>query len=458
MHIHILGICGTFMAGIARIAVQLGHRVTGADRQVYPPMSTQLEQLGIAVHPGYGAESLDAHPDVVVVGNALTRGMPIIERLLNDSVPYVSGPAWLKAEVLSHRHVLAVSGTHGKTTTTGMLAWILESKGLDPGFLVGGVPGNFDVSARLGSGDHFVIEADEYDTAFFDKRAKFVHYPARTLVINNLEHDHADIYPDVTDIERQFHHLVRQTPGRAAIIAGASEPHIERVLDMGCWTPVSRFGVGEGDWQARLRSDDGGAFQVLLNGNVLGEVEWGCFGLYNVRNALAAIAAANHVGIDAGQSAMALTTFRPPARRQELVFEHNGVHTYLDFAHHPTAIKLTLESMRAHHAGRILAVLEPRSNTMRAGTHVDALRDALTRADLMFVLADVDLNWDARAALTHLGEQLCVATDPDTLMARVGAAVRPGDVVVIMSNGDGARLATRLRTIVQAPSNMPEDS
>ena len=465
MHVHILGICGTFMGGIAAIARAAGHRVTGSDRNVYPPMSTQLEALGIEVTQGFEPAQLDPAPDVVVVGNVMTRGMPVIEALLERGIPYASGPEWLAREVLRERWVLAVAGTHGKTTTTSMLAWILEYAGLSPGFLVGGVPVDFGVSARLGEAPFFVIEADEYDTAFFDKRAKFVHYRPRTCILNNLEHDHADIYPDVESIERQFHHLVRTIPASGLIVHRAGDKHLDRALAMGCWSGREAFaregGAGEGGagtvpWSARPApgADDGSEFEVLHEGAVAGRVRWGLIGGHNVDNALAAVAAARHAGVPPEVACAALTEFRGIKRRMELRGEVRGVRVYDDFAHHPTAIATTIDGLRRRvgpaqdGAGRIVAVLEPRSNTMRLGTHRDALAASLAGADEVWLYAPPDLGWDAGGVLAGLGGRGRVAQDIDALAADLARSLRPGDHALIMSNGGFGGLHGRLLSVL----------
>ncbi|NBU25095.1 MAG: UDP-N-acetylmuramate:L-alanyl-gamma-D-glutamyl-meso-diaminopimelate ligase [Gammaproteobacteria bacterium] len=452
MHVHILGICGTFMGGIAAIARAAGHRVTGSDRNVYPPMSTQLEALGIDIVPGFEAAQLDPPPDVVVVGNVMSRGHPVVEALLERGIPYASGPEWLAREVLSDRWVLAVAGTHGKTTTTSMLAWILEYAGLEPGFLIGGVPLDFGVSARLGEAPFFVIEADEYDTAFFDKRAKFVHYRPRTCILNNLEHDHADIYPDVEAIERQFHHLVRTVPASGLIVHRARDPHLDRALAMGCWSLREDFAREGGSlWSARAAAgaDDGSDFEVLLGGAVAGRVRWGLIGGHNVDNALAAVAAARHAGVPVEVSCAALGEFRGIKRRMELRGEVAGVRVYDDFAHHPTAITTTIDGLRRRlgtggGAQRIIAVLEPRSNTMRLGVHRDALAASLQGADETWLFVPPDLGWDAAPVVAALGGRGRVARDLDALVQELARASRPGDHVLVMSNGGFGGLHDRL--------------
>src|SRR5580658_1269571 len=381
MHVHILGIGGTFMGGVAAIAKAAGFRVTGADLNVYPPMSTQLEALGIQFVQGYGAEQLDLKPDIVVVGNALSRGSPVVEAMLDRGMAYTSGPEWLAEHVLREKHVIAVAGTHGKTTTTAMLTWILEDAGLAPGFLVGGVPGNFDASARFGRGRCFVIEADEYDTAFFDKRAKFVHYRPRTAILNNLEYDHADIYPDVASIRRQFNQLLRTVPGSGRLIVNGGDAELAATLEMGCWTPRETFGLGQGDWSARIAAGSAAnRFSVLCQGKEAALVNWPLLGEHNVMNALAAIAAARHVGVEPERAAQALGRFRGVKRRMEIRGVVGGVTVYDDFAHHPTAIETTVRGLRALvGSARIVAVLEPRSNTMKLGVHREQLAPAFAR-------------------------------------------------------------------------------
>ena len=459
MHVHILGICGTFMGGLAILARQLGHEVTGSDQNVYPPMSTQLEEQGIALMSGYAASNLDRRPDLVVVGNAISRGNPEIEAVMNAGLPYVSGPEWLYDQVLRSSWVLAVAGTHGKTTTSSMLAWILEQGGLEPGFLIGGVPLNFGISARRGGGRYFVVEADEYDTAFFDKRSKFVHYRPRTAILNNLEFDHADIFPDLAAIQRQFHHLVRTVPGHGLIIAPNWEPALDEVLQLGSWTPVehtTREHSGQpATWAYHLLAADGSRFQVIHDGQPAGIVDWGLSGLHNVHNGLAAIAAAHHVGLFPERSAEALCKFRNVRRRLEVKAEIDGITLYDDFAHHPTAIASTLEGLRARVGrARIIAVLEPRSNTMRMGVHADALGGSLASADLACLYQAPDLGWDvARALSGHPHASVCDSLEAivDWLLATATA----GDHILFMSNGSfggihqraAERLRARTRTV-----------
>ena len=429
------------MGGIAAIARAAGHRVTGSDRNVYPPMSTQLEALGIELVEGYDAAQLDPAPDVVVVGNVMTRGQPVIEALLERGIPYASGPEWLSREVLRDRWVLAVAGTHGKTTTSSLLAWILEHAGLQPGFLIGGVPANFETSARLGAAPFFVIEADEYDTAFFDKRAKFVHYHPRTLILNNLEYDHADIYPDVAAIERQFHHLVRTVPGGGRILWNAGDAQLKETLAMGCWTPREGFAghpTADARWTGRAAGgvDDFSCFEVLELGRPLGTVQWELIGAHNMENALAAIAAARHAGVVVESSMQALRSFAGVARRMQLRGEVNGVRVYDDFAHHPTAIATTIDGLRRRvGSARIVAVLEPRSNTMRMGVHRDSLARSLAGADEVWLYTPADLGWDTGAVLAGLGGRGHGRGDVAVLAKDLARTLRPGDHALIMSNG-----------------------
>ena len=433
MHIHILGICGTFMGGIAAIARQAGHTVTGCDANVYPPMSTQLEAQGIELIEGFDAGQVDIGADLFVIGNVVTRGkQPLIEAILNRGKPYVSGPQWLYEQVLKDKWVLAVAGTHGKTTTSGMLAWVLEDAGLNPGFLVGGVPQNFGISARLTDSPFFVIEADEYDTAFFDKRSKFVHYRPRTAILNNLEYDHADIFADLAAIETQFHHLVRTVPGEGLIVANGREASLERVLSRGCWTPVEHFAAPTG-WQAV--ADGPNAFEVLFRGEKQGRVEWSLLGEHNRQNALATVAAARHVGVTPAVACEALSRFENVKRRMEVRGVVNGITVYDDFAHHPTAIATTLEGLRAKVGGqRILAVLEPRSNTMKLGTMKSQLPDSLALADRVFCYAG-GVDWDVAAALQPIAEKTHTDTDLAAMVAALVAAARSGDHILVMSNG-----------------------
>jgi UDP-N-acetylmuramate: L-alanyl-gamma-D-glutamyl-meso-diaminopimelate ligase len=448
MHVHILGVCGTFMGGIAAIAKAAGHRVTGSDKNVYPPMSTQLQALGIELTTGFEAAQLAPRPDVVVVGNVMTRGMPVIEALLESNIPYTSGPEWLAREVLRDVHVLGVSGTHGKTTTSSMLAWILEHAGLAPGFLIGGVPGNFSVSARLGGKKFFVIEADEYDTAFFDKRAKFVHYRSRTLILNNLEFDHADIYENLGAIQKQFHHMVRTVPASGRILWNSVDENLAAVLAMGVWTPREGFAraaapgalwsleLPRGMHQGLNDSGDYSSFAVLEAGKPLGTVRWSLLGAHNAENALAAIGAARHAGVSVERAIAALNEFKGVKRRMELRGEVRGVAVYDDFAHHPTAIAYTIDGLRRKVGKqRIVAVLEPRSATMRMGVHRDTLAPSLSGADTVWMFAPPDLGWDVDAVVAALGSKGKVARSLDELLAGLARGATPGDQVLIMSNG-----------------------
>lgn len=435
MHIHILGICGTFMGSLAVLAKELGHRVTGSDANVYPPMSTQLQAQGIELTQGYDAAQLDPAPDLVVIGNALSRGNPAVEYVLNKGLPYVSGPQWLADHVLQGRWVLAVAGTHGKTTTSSMLAWVLEHAGMSPGFLIGGVPQNFAVSARVGETPFFVVEADEYDSAFFDKRSKFVHYRPRTAILNNLEFDHADIFPDLSAIERQFHHLVRTIPSEGLVIHPTTEPALQRVIQMGCWTPVQTTGEG-GQWQARLLSDDGSRFEVIFEGAVQGVVEWDMTGQHNVANALATLAAARHVGVVPKQGIEALGVFKSVKRRMEKVAEVNGITIYDDFAHHPTAIATTLDGLRKHVGDApVIAIIEPRSNSMKLGAHRDGLPESVRQADQAIWYAPANLGWDLAATTALCTVPSVVCDSLEAIIAQVKSLAKPGTQVVIMSNG-----------------------
>ena len=435
-HVHIIGIGGTFMAGVAQLARALGARVTGSDLKLYPPMSTQLAQAEIAVYEGYRAENIADTPDVVVIGNALSRGNAEVEAVLNHGLRYVSGAQWLAEAVLQGRWVLAVAGTHGKTTTASLLTWILEYAGLQPGFLIGGVPENFGVSARLGEAPFFVVEADEYDTAFFDKRSKFVHYRPRTAVLNNLEFDHADIFPDLAAIKRQFHHFVRTVPGAGLIVANAEDANLRAVLNEGCWTPVETFGES-GYWRAEPLAADASSFRVYhAEGVPVGEARWALSGHHNMANALAAIAAARHAGVAPATAVAALNEFKNVKRRMELVGTRRGVSVYDDFAHHPTAIELTLAGLRARVGkARILAVLEPRSNTMRMGVHRDTLAGSLAAADEVLLYAPADLGWDIGGVTAQLGAKARSYTSVDAIVVALAKGARDGDHVLIMSNG-----------------------
>ena len=440
MHIHILGICGTFMGGIAQLARACGHRVTGCDAGVYPPMSTQLEAAGIELIEGYGAEQIGLDPDCFIVGNAISRGNPLLEEILDRGLPYVSGPQWLADNVLRGRWVLAVAGTHGKTTTSSMLAWILEDAGLSPGFLIGGVPMNFGVSARLSGhqadSPFFVIEADEYDTAFCDKRSKFIHYRPRTAILNNLEFDHADIFADLAAIETQFHHLVRTLPRHGLVVCNALEASLGRVLERGCWTPVERFNDDRG-W--RIAGDDASGELALMHGEeVLAQTVWPLSGDHNRSNALAALLAARHAGVPLERGVEALSRFQNVKRRMELRGTVRGINVYDDFAHHPTAIATTVAGLRrkigARAGGRILAVLEPRSNTMKLGVMKAQLPGSLVETDRVFCYA-ANLGWDAREALAPLGSKATVGEDLDALVAQIASEAKSGDHILVMSNG-----------------------
>jgi UDP-N-acetylmuramate: L-alanyl-gamma-D-glutamyl-meso-diaminopimelate ligase len=449
MHIHILGICGTFMGGIAVIAKQAGHAVSGCDANVYPPMSTQLEAQGIRLTQGWDRSQIDMQPDLFVVGNVVSRGNPLMEEILDRALPYTSGPQWLAENVLRGKWVLAIAGTHGKTTTSAMLAWILEYAGLNPGFLIGGVPLDFGVSARTTDSVFFVIEADEYDTAFFDKRSKFVHYRSRTVVLNNLEFDHADIFANLSEIETQFHHLVRTVPENGLIIANAREASLQRVFDRGCWTPVERFGAEEG-WSTQ--NIDGDAdFEILFKGGSQGRLKWQLNGEHNRMNALAAIAAARHAGVPPATAIAALSAFRNVRRRMEVRGNIAGITIYDDFAHHPTAIATTIAGLRATVGdARILAVLEPRSNTMKMGSIKDALPTSLAGADLVFCYTG-GLEWDANKALKPLGAKLQCFDDIGRLTDAITRTSRSGDHVLVMSNGGFGNIHEKLLTSLGAP-------
>ena len=456
MHIHILGICGTFMGGIALLARARGIEVSGSDANVYPPMSTQLEEQGIALGEGYDAAHLRPAPDCVVVGNALSRGNAAVEHVLNQGLPYTSGPQWLAEHVLQDRWVLAVAGTHGKTSTASLLAWILEYAGLEPGFLIGGIPRNFGVSARLGGGAFFVVEADEYDTAFFDKRSKFVHYRPRTLILNNLEYDHADIFPDLDAIKRQFHHLVRTVPGNGLIVENADDPHLEDVLGMGCWTPRETVSAtrAAATWGVAGQSADGSRFDVQLEGADAGHVEWDQLGEHNMHNALAAIAAARHAGVPVAQAVAALAEYRGVKRRMEVRGECGGVTVYDDFAHHPTAIASTLQGLRNRVGGsRILLVLEPRSNTMRLGVHRDTLAASMQGADRVWLHQPEDIDWSLAEIATQLDVPVSVEETVEAIVSAVVAEARAGDHVLIMSNGGFGGIHEKLLAALEEKSS-----
>ncbi len=442
MHVHILGICGSFMGGIAAIAKALGHKVTGSDKNVYPPMSTQLEALGITLTQGYDESQFDPAPDMVIIGNAMSRGNPAVEYVLNRNLPYTSGPQWLLDNLLKDRWVIGISGTHGKTTTSSMVAWILEFAGLKPGYLIGGVPENFGVSARVGESPFFVIEADEYDSAFFDKRSKFVHYRPKTLVINNLEFDHADIFADLAAIQTQFHHLIRMVPENGLILTPHQTPSIEDTLQRGCWS--SRQSLGK-EWTAQTINPDGSEFNVLHEGDVVGKVEWSLLGQHNVDNGLMAIAAAHHAGVTLSDAINALSSFKNVKRRMELKGKVNDVTVYDDFAHHPTAIATTLEGLRNKVGqARIIAVLEPRSNTMKMGVHKDTLAKSWQLADEIFLYEPEGMNWSLQASAQHSPKPAYCMNCVEQIVEHVANIARPGDHILIMSNGGFENIHSRL--------------
>ncbi|RGP56310.1 UDP-N-acetylmuramate:L-alanyl-gamma-D-glutamyl-meso-diaminopimelate ligase [Pseudomonas abyssi] len=450
MHLHILGICGTFMGSLALLARELGHEVSGSDANVYPPMSTQLAEQGIVLQEGYDPAHLTPAPDMVIVGNAMARGNPAVEFMLDQGMPYMSGPEWLARHVLQDRWVLAVAGTHGKTSTSSLLAWLLEDAGMSPGFLIGGVPQNFGISARLGGTPFFVVEADEYDSAFFDKRSKFVHYRPRTAVLNNLEFDHADIFSDLAAIERQFHHLVRTVPASGLIIHPAQDEALQRVIKMGCWTPRQTTGEG-GNWQARLLSDDGSRFEVWLDGELQGVAEWQQTGQHNVANALSALAAARHVGVTPAQGIASLGGFRNAKRRMEKLAEVNGITVYDDFAHHPTAIATTLAGLRAQIGDApLIAVIEPRSNTMRLGSHMAALPTSVADASQVFWYQPAGLDWSLDGVVADSPVPAQVSDDLDAIVEQVVGSATPQTRVVVMSNGGFGGIHQRLIQALEA--------
>ncbi|KCY47358.1 L-alanyl-gamma-D-glutamyl-meso-diaminopimelate ligase [Acinetobacter baumannii 1571545] len=454
MHLHILGICGTFMGSLALLARDLGHKVTGSDSNVSPPMSTQLENAGIELMQGYDRSHLQPHPDLVIVGNAMKRGIDAVEYMLNEGLPYISGPQFLADHVLQGKHVLGVAGTHGKTTTTTMLAWVLDQAGLNPGFLIGGVPLGFSESARLGGGKYFCVEADEYDSAFFDKRSKFVHYHPKTAILNNLEFDHADIFDDLAAIQKQFHHLVRTIPSEGRIIAPITETHIDEVLEMGCWTPVIRTSLEANEkaaLSAELISIDGSHFKVLENGNAVGEVKWNMTGQHSVANALATIAAAQHVGVALETACEALSNFGGVKRRMELLGTVNGIEVYDDFAHHPTAIDTTLDGARKRLGERRLwAIIEPRSNTMRMGSHKDGLAHSARLADDVIWYQPEGLDWDLQPVIEAASNRAQVSRSLDEIINRIVNEAGEGDAVVIMSNGGFGGLHQKLISALKA--------
>ncbi|WP_153916176.1 UDP-N-acetylmuramate:L-alanyl-gamma-D-glutamyl-meso-diaminopimelate ligase [Shewanella sp. TC10] len=453
MHVHILGICGTFMGGLALLARAMGHKVTGSDANVYPPMSTQLEEQGIELIQGFDPSQLgkegESQPDIVVIGNAMSRGNPCVEAVLNRGIKYTSGPQFLSEYILPERWVLAVSGTHGKTSTSSMLAWVLEDCGYEPGFLIGGVPQNFGVSARLGNSPFFVVEADEYDSAFFDKRSKFVHYRPRTLVINNLEFDHADIFADLAAIQKQFNHVIRTVPGEGKVIWPAENNAVKEVIELGCWSEQELFHATATDaksknqkgWYANSIAADGHEFEVMFNGESQGILNWGLIGQHNIENAVMAIAAARHVGVAPALAIEALTKFSPPKRRLELLDTVNGIAVYDDFAHHPTAIETTLQGLRAkvgygeQATGKLIVVLEPRSNTMKSGVHKDTLAASMTLADCAFLYQADNIGWDIKTNMASASLPVTVSTDINEIIALVSAEASAGDTIVIMSNG-----------------------
>ncbi len=457
MHVHILGICGTFMGSLAVLAKELGHRVSGSDANVYPPMSTQLEQQGISLIEGYDPAQLEPAPDMIIVGNAMSRGNPCVEYMLERGLPYTSGPQWLSDNLLRDKWVLAVAGTHGKTTTATMLAWLLEYAEMAPGFLIGGVPKNFDRSARVGESPFFVIEADEYDTAFFDKRSKFVHYHPRTLILNNLEFDHGDIFDDLAAIQRQFHHVVRIVPANGQVIMPAGVESLEQVIAQGCWTPVVKTSVGDNtqlnadaEWQARLIKADGSEFAVLHRGEEVGVVRWNMTGLHSVNNGLMALVAARHVGVQTAHAIEGLCNFGGVKRRMELIGEVAGIRVYDDFAHHPTAIETTLQGIRAQVGDApVIAVIEPRSNTMRMGMHRQNLATSAGQADRVFWYQPAGLDWSLQEVVDSCANPAQLACDTDTVIAQLVADTQPGSHIVIMSNGGFDGIHTRLVKALQ---------
>jgi UDP-N-acetylmuramate: L-alanyl-gamma-D-glutamyl-meso-diaminopimelate ligase len=450
MRIHVMGVCGTFMAGVAVIAKQAGHEVSGSDLNVYPPMSTQLELQGIELKNGYTPENLDKTIDCVIVGNVVSRGNPLMEYILEHQIPFMSGPQWLAENILQGRWVLAVSGTHGKTTTTSMLTWILEFAGLNPGFLIGGVPENFGVSARIGDAPFFVIEADEYDSAFFDKRSKFIHYHPKTLILNNLEFDHADIFPDLAAIMQQFHYLVRTVPGNGLIVRHASDQNLEETLQKGCWTPVTTFGSSDGEWQAKLNKEDGSSFDVYHKDALAGTATWQLLGKHNVDNALAAIAAAHHAGVPVARAIDALSEFKNVKRRLEMKGQANGITLYDDFAHHPTAIATTLAGLRAKvgKAARILVVLEFGSYTMRSGVHKDQMKEALQTADMVFCKSPEGLDWGLDKLLQQFTQPTSLYDNVNSLVESLSKQLKSGDHVIVMSNSGFGGIHEKLLTAI----------
>ena len=450
MHLHLLGACGTFMGGVALLARRAGHQVSGSDQHTYPPMSTQLEAEGIKLYEGYAARHLDPRPDLVIIGNALSRGNPAVEYVLNSGIEYTSGPRWLGENYLRGKSVIAVAGTHGKTTTASMVAWMLEHAGLNPGYLIGGVPNNFGQSARDGE-QFFVVEADEYDTAFFDKRAKFVHYRPSIAILNNLEFDHADIYPDLKSIQKQFHHLVRTIPGNGMIVSNAQDGKLESVLEQGCWSQLQRFSLqSDLDWRVEMLKSDGTKLSFSRAGQAIGRINWSSCGQHNAMNACAALAACVAAGLTPQQCLRGLETFTGVKRRMELLTSLDDVHVYDDFAHHPTAIRLTLEGLRRNVGNkRVLVALEPRSNTMRAGVHVAELGPALVAADKVWMMAGGDIDWDPQEALRPLEGRGRVVTRTADLLRQMLDTVQEGDHVVFMSNGGFDSAPTRFCALLE---------
>jgi len=453
MKIHILGACGTFMGGVAMLASRAGHQVTGADQHTYPPMSTLLENEGIVLFDGYDEKPMLDPPDLVIIGNALSRGNPAVEYVLNQRLNFTSGPRWLGENYLRGRRVLAVAGTHGKTTTSSMLAWILEYAGLNPGFLIGGVPLNFNVSAREGS-DFFVVEADEYDTAFFDKRSKFVHYRPQVAILSNLEYDHADIFPDLGAIETQFHHLVRTIAGNGTIISNGADANLERVIGRGCWSNLQRFSFeGKHDWQVEMVKPDGSELRFSFRQKPVGTLSWSHYGRHNAMNACTSLAAAVAVGVPAQKACEALSAFGGVKRRMEMIARARDISVYDDFAHHPTAIRLTLEGLRRKVGNaRILVALEPRSNTMRAGVHAHELGPALMAADHVWLKTGEGIDWDPKVALAPLEGRFKIVTRVDDMLQQIKSALNPGDHVVFMSNGGFEAAPRRMAEFVNKPS------
>ena len=450
MHIHILGICGTFMGGLALLARELGHTVSGSDANVYPPMSTQLQEQGITLMQGYDPEHLKPAPDIVIIGNALSRGNPAVEAVLDSGLRYISGAQWLLENVLQDRWVLAVAGTHGKTSTASLLAWLLEDNNLSPGFLIGGIPENFGVSARLGETPFFVVEADEYDTAFFDKRSKFVHYHPRTVILNNLEYDHADIFPNIEAIQTQFHHLLRTVPANGLVISHANDQYLDQTIKKGCWTPIEYFsGEQSKGWQVKPITDDGLEFDVLFDSEKVASAKWSMLGQHNMDNALAAIAAARHVGVPAALSVESLAGFKGIKRRMEVRGVINGITIYDDFAHHPTAIKLTLDGLRKNVGNKkIIAILEPRSNTMKMGVHKNTLEESLMLADDIYLYQDDSLDWDLAADFNS--DKVQVLSSIQAIIDKVVATVKPDEHIVIMSNGGFQGIHQRLLDVLKS--------